>query len=130
MQAVSPSRAWYTSSVDVFRRATTEEILGTLAKNSNFATLLSQRDAWIAQIDFLRERLRGLSGSLFFEFSVPRMGRRIDVVLLTSGVVIVIEFKVGAATFDGSALDQVWDYALDLKNRCSCGCESGALVSE
>ncbi len=116
MQSGLPSRAWYAASVETFRASATEEILGTLAKNSSFDTLQMQRDAWIAQIEFLRERLRGLTGSLFFEFSIPRMGRRIDVVLLTAGVVFAIEFKVGAATFDVSAIDQVWDYALDLKN--------------
>lgn len=116
MQPGSSSRAWYASSIDAFRAAATEEILGALAKNSGFTVLQTQRDAWIAQIHFLRERLRGLTGSLFFEFSIPRMGRRIDVVLLTAGIVFVIEFKVGATTFDAAAIDQVWDYALDLKN--------------
>lgn len=109
-------RAWYGSTVETFRAARTEEILGTLARNSGFTILETQRDAWIAQIEFLRDRLRGLTGAVFFEFSIPRMGRRIDVVLLTAGVVFVIEFKVGAAGIDIAALDQVWDYALDLKN--------------
>jgi hypothetical protein len=109
-------RAWYASSIEAFAGTATEEILGTITRNSGFTVLLTQRDAWMAQIDFLRERLRGLTGSLFFEFSIPRMGRRVDVVLLTGGLVFVIEFKVGASAFDGAAIDQVWDYALDLKN--------------
>jgi hypothetical protein len=116
VQAVNTSRAWYASSIDDFRASTTEAILGTLAKNGSFAILETQRDAWVAQIEFLRERLHGLSGAIFFEFSIPRMGRRIDVVLLIAGVVFVVEFKIGASTFDGAAIDQVWDYALDLKN--------------
>ena len=99
-----------------FRASSTEAILGALAKNGSFAVLETQRDAWVAEIEFLRERLRGLSGAIFFEFSIPRMGRRIDVVLLIAGVVFVVEFKVGASTFEGAAIDQVWDYALDLKN--------------
>ncbi|MDQ6799354.1 MAG: DUF2075 domain-containing protein [Acidobacteriota bacterium] len=44
------------------------------------------------------------------------MGRRVDVVLLIGPVVLVVEFKVGATDFDRSAIEQVWDYALDLKN--------------
>ena len=116
MQPSHASRAWYASSVENFRATATEEILGTLTKNGGYTLLLTQRDAWIAQIEFLRERIRGLAGSLFFEFSIPRMGRRIDVVLLTGGIVFVVEFKVGATTFDTAAVDQVWDYALDLKN--------------
>jgi hypothetical protein len=110
------ARAWYEASIDDFRSSTTEAILGTLAKNGSFAMLETQRDAWVAEIAFLRERLHGLSGAVFFEFSIPRMGRRIDVVLLIAGVVFVVEFKVGSSTFDGAAIDQVWDYALDLKN--------------
>ena len=53
---------------------------------------------------------------IFFEFNIPRMGRRIDVVLVIGPVVFAIEFKVGEKTFDRSAIDQVWDYGLDLKN--------------
>jgi hypothetical protein len=116
VQPIGPSRAWYVSSIDGFRASTSEAILGALAKNGSFAMLETQRDAWVAQIEFLRERLRGLSGAIFFEFSIPRMGRRIDVVLLIAGVICALEFKVGASTFDRAAIDQVWDYALDLKN--------------
>ena len=50
------------------------------------------------------------------EFSIPRMGRRIDAVLLIGPIVFVVEFKVGEVDFDRAAIDQVWDYALDLKN--------------
>jgi hypothetical protein len=70
----------------------------------------------MAQVEYLRPQLRGLSGSIFFEFNIPRMGRRIDVVILIGPVVFAIEFKVGEKTFDRSAVDQTWDYALDLKN--------------
>lgn len=116
MQLGKVSRAWYGSSIEAFVAATTEEILGALLKNSGYTIRETQTAAWVAQIDFLRDRLRGLTGSLFFEFNIPRMGRRIDVVLLTGGIVFVIEFKIGATAYDVSAADQVWDYALDLKN--------------
>ncbi|MBS0389378.1 MAG: hypothetical protein JSR15_12945, partial [Proteobacteria bacterium] len=75
-----------------------------------------QRDAWIAQIELLQSQLGSLSGEIFFEFAIPRMGSRIDAVILLDTVVCVCEFKVGASTFTRSARDQVWDYALDLKN--------------
>lgn len=110
------SRAWYQDSIASFRTAPTDTILGELARNGSFDLLSSQRDAWGFQIDFLRDRLAGLQGTVLFEFSIPRMGRRIDVVLLIGPVVFVVEFKVGAASFDVSAIEQVWDYALDLKN--------------
>jgi len=44
------------------------------------------------------------------------MGRRIDAVVLLGATVLVVEFKVGSSEFDSSAIEQVWDYALDLKN--------------
>jgi len=109
-------RAWYAASIADFRAAAPNEILGELARNGSYALLETQRDAWLAQIDFLRSQLDGLAGAIFFEFSIPRMGRRIDVVLLIEGIVFVVEFKVGDAAYDASAIDQAWDYALDLKN--------------
>lgn len=116
VQPATPTRAWYAASIDAFRATSAEEVLGTIAANSGFDIALTQRDAWRAEIGFLRERVAGLTGWIFFEFSIPRMGRRIDVVLLVAGAVFVVEFKIGAAGYDASAVDQVWDYALDLKN--------------
>ncbi|MCE2832726.1 MAG: DUF2075 domain-containing protein [Oxalobacteraceae bacterium] len=57
-----------------------------------------------------------LKGWIYFEFSIPRMGKRADVVLLIGGIVFVIEFKVGSHSFDSYAIEQAHDYALDLKN--------------
>jgi hypothetical protein len=110
------ARAWYGASIAEFRAAGTNHILGELARNGSFALLETQRDAWVAQIEFLRAQLGAVSGAIFFEFSIPRMGRRIDAVLLIEGIVFVVEFKVGEAAYDPSAIDQAWDYALDLKN--------------
>lgn len=109
-------RFWYGASIAEFLDTTPEAVLGQLTSNCDFALLPTQRDAWLAQIEFLRSQVRGLSGSIFFEFNIPRMGRRIDVVLVIGPVVFAIEFKVGEKTFDRSAIDQVWDYGLDLKN--------------
>jgi hypothetical protein len=110
------SRAWYSASISEFLQTETTAIVGRLATNGEFSLLPTQRDAWLAQIGFLRDNLAGLSGALFLEFNIPRMGRRIDAVLLIGPVVFVIEFKVGESAFDRAAVDQVWDYALDLKN--------------
>ena len=60
--------------------------------------------------------LVGLKGTIFLEFSIPRMGSRADAVLLIGPIVFVVEFKVGESVFDRAAIEQVWDYALDLKN--------------
>src|SRR6476660_6286251 len=112
----SSLRAWCSASISDFLQSQPDAVLGRLTANCDFALIPTQRDAWMAQVQFLRSHLDGLSGSLFLEFTIPRMGRRIDAVLLIGPVVFAVEFKVGETTFDRAAHDQVWDYALDLKN--------------
>ena len=87
-------------------------------QHSGFDVLpTEQAGAWLTEIDFLQiGSSSDLAGSIFFEFNIPRMGRRIDVVLVIGPVIFAVEFKVGEKTFDRSAIDQVWDYGLDLKN--------------
>lgn len=111
-------RAYYAASIEDFVEAAPESVLGEISRNSGFAIETTQRDAWLRQIDILQVQLKPwtLNGWLFFEFVVPRIGRRIDVLAIIDGIVFVIEFKVGEAAFTRQALDQVWDYALDLKN--------------
>lgn len=109
-------REYYSDSIPNFLRSSTEEILGILVLNNDFALIQTQRGAWVAQIEILREILTPHQGSIYFEYSIPRMGRRIDVVLLIGPVIFVLEFKVGESEFSTYAMDQVCDYALDLKN--------------
>lgn len=113
-----PSRAFYSASLMDFRQADPHQILGVLASQSGFSIETTQRDAWLSQIDILQNELESFSGhgAVFFEFVVPRLGKRIDVLALIDHVIFVIEFKVGESTFHRAAIDQVWDYALDLKN--------------
>ena len=108
--------AWYEASISDFFETLPETILGRLQKNSEYSTLETQTAAWIDQILILREVLIGIEGQILLEYSIPRMGKRIDAVVIARGIVLAIEFKVGASSFDRSAIDQVWDYALDLKN--------------
>jgi len=95
---------------------TDAEIIGQLTTNSSHSVDIAQTGAWHAEIAILKDALAGLTGHVLLEFDIPRMGRRIDAVAIIGGVVFVIEFKVGADTFDRAAIEQVWDYALDLKN--------------
>src|SRR5688572_19150534 len=97
------SRAWYSASIAEFLQSQSAAVIGGLTTSCDFALLATQTDAWLAQIDFLQKHLIGLSGTLFLEFNIPRMGRRIDAVLLLGPVIFVIEFKVGDSAFERSA---------------------------
>lgn len=112
----SSLRAWYGATLAEFVASDPDSVLGQLTKNCDFALIPTQRDAWLTQIQILRNQLAGLDGAVFFEFNIPRMGRRVDVILVIGPVVFALEFKVGERTYDRAAIDQVWDYALDLKN--------------
>jgi hypothetical protein len=61
--------------------------------------------------------MRALPNSfIFLEFAIPRMGKRADAIIISDGLIFVIEYKVGADEYQQNAIDQVLDYALDLKN--------------
>lgn len=109
-------REYYSDSIANFLKTKPDEILGKLAKNSDFDLGQNQRDAWVEEINILQNILLRRKGSIYFEYSIPRMGKRIDVVLLIGAVIFVLEFKIGDQEFTSSAIDQVWDYVLDLKN--------------
>lgn len=112
------SRAFYADDIAVFLDRPTDSILGVLAAGGSIEIATTQRDAWIEQIRILRQALQPYRqrGKIYFEYSIPRLGKRIDVVALISHIIFVIEFKVGETEFHASAIDQAWDYALDLKN--------------
>ena len=113
------NRSYYSASVADFLRETNKHILGALTACHPHELEFRQRDAWIEQIQLFTRLLQaepGFRGHLFFEFSIPRMGKRADVVLLHRGIVFVLEFKVGERHYTKYASDQALDYGLDLKN--------------
>ena len=109
-------RDYYSATIANFLKAPRFEILAQLVQCNDFALEQAQRDAWIEEIDILKSILAPYQGAIFFEYSIPRMGKRVDVILLIGSTIFVLEFKVGETDFPSYAIDQVWDYALDLKN--------------
>ncbi len=109
-------REYYSDTIENFKAALSTEILGILTQNYEFKLEQTQRDAWWEQIRILKTALKPFAGQIYFEYAIPRMGRRIDVVLIIGAVIFVLEFKVGESGFPMIAVDQVFDYALDLKN--------------
>ena len=109
-------RAYYSSSIAAFCSKNIDSILGKMAQRNDFDLNLFQRDAWIEQAGILKNALGPYQGKIYFEFSIPRMGRRVDAIVIIQSVIFVIEFKVGAKRYESADLDQVMDYALDLHN--------------
>jgi hypothetical protein len=116
MPVLSVPTAYYAAGVAAFLGDTTESVLGSLTAKSAFAVDPAQRDAWIGEVHALKAALEGVDGTVLLEFNVPRIGSRLDAVLIAGPVVFVIEFKVGENGFRIGDRSQVWDYALDLKN--------------
>ncbi len=110
------NRAYYDDSITNFLNTSAEEIIGKIALKNQFSLEQTQKDAWLAEITILKKVLPPYKGSIYFEYSIPRMGQRIDVVILIDAVIFILEFKIGEKEYSMNAIDQVMDYALDLKN--------------
>lgn len=110
------ARYYYFKSIQDFLYEEENSILGEFVRYHEFTLEEHQKNSWITQINLLKFWLKDILGDLIFEYSIPRMGRRIDCVILSGGTVFAIEFKVGSSRYDRYAIDQVTDYALDLKN--------------
>ncbi|WP_418422659.1 DUF2075 domain-containing protein [Alistipes sp.] len=108
-------RFYYTNSIREFVTQTFCEIWSQLTAIDHGNLLQTQKQAWELQIDILKNHLTNFQGNIYFEYSIPRLGKRIDAVVLIQGVIFVFEFKVGAKEYNNADINQVWDYALDLK---------------
>lgn len=110
-------RACYHASIGNFRQTPTETILGAIVAAHHFAIEETQRNAWLYQIDHLKAQLVDFDrGHVLFEFVVPRVGKRVDVILLIDGIIFAVEYKVGAADHSATDIQQAVGYAVDLKN--------------
>lgn len=110
-------RSYYTNTVAEFLEDDRTNILGQLSLQHSHSLEDLQKNAWLAQIDILKDQLEvNLDAKVYFEFAIPRMGKRVDNVILINDFILVIEFKVGEQKYPKYALEQVLDYAVDLQN--------------
>ena len=111
------NRSYYSASTADFVGSSPDAVFGELSKRYDFPLEPPQKRAWTFQIEHLANTVRKLPpGYLFLEFEIPRIGRRADAILILEGIVFVLEYKFGATSYDRISIDQVTDYALDLKN--------------
>ena len=113
------SRCLYNSSFEEFISADENLIFGVIDGGAHGVTLTTAKEAWKGEISIMKSVLSALpikDGQIIFEYDIPRLGKRVDVVLLLNGIVFCLEFKVGESKILEADVDQVLDYALDLKN--------------
>ncbi|MBF2735073.1 MAG: hypothetical protein ISN26_03150 [Betaproteobacteria bacterium AqS2] len=92
-------RAWYQDSIAAFGRMGAEDVVNKLSGRSSFDVTLEQKQAWGRTVELLQPALAGMQGRIYFEFEIPRMGSRADVVLFMQGRLLVLEFKAGPQVF-------------------------------
>ena len=112
-------RYLYSDMFGNFLRKDSESIFGELVDNYHGEIIGTTKDAWKGEIALLKKVLVPWSSEnaqIIFEYNIPRLGKRIDVVLLLRGLIFCLEFKVGQKAALQADVEQVMDYALDLKN--------------
>lgn len=111
-------RSYYSAPIAEFLQQSNSEILGIIHSNDISAeTTIQQSNTWESEIQILQEQLLPfVDGRIIFEYTIPRMGKRVDAVVLHQNIVFLLEFKCGDTEYRQSTYDQVYDYALDLRN--------------
>jgi hypothetical protein len=118
------SRAFYAASVAEFLADTADAILGRLSARhvAQFASAeREQVHAWLREIAILRRAFLEIgpgceTWSILLEVPLLRLGKRLDAVVLASGRVMVVEFKIGANRYNAADRVQVERYALALRD--------------
>ena len=113
------NRCLYTATFAEFLNQEPLAVLGALHNNYHGDSLTTTDEAWMGEIALMQQVLepwKDEAGQIVFEYDIPRLGKRIDVVLLLRGMIFCLEFKVGKKEEFQAGIEQVMDYALDLKN--------------
>ncbi|WP_303757754.1 DNA/RNA helicase domain-containing protein [Bacteroides caecimuris] len=113
------NRCLYRSDFKSFIESDPYSILGHIHDAFHGQALTSTDEAWNSEINLLQRVLvpwKDEDAEIIFEYDIPRLGKRIDAVLLLRGIIFCLEFKVGQKDALQSDVEQVMDYALDLKN--------------
>ena len=110
------NREYYFSTIIDFISTNPSSILGDLMVHVEFKSTDQQKNAWLKEISILQNQLTDYpEGEISFEYTIPRIGHRIDTICIIDGIIFLLEFKVGSSKYTKNADDQVTDYALDLK---------------
>ena len=118
MVCMAAQRYYYSDTISNFLNRSNEEIIGKLTLASQHDINDDTSNSWLEEVEIIKNVLTPYNerGSLYFEYNIPRMGRRADVIVVIDEIVFILEFKTAGSRFTHDAITQVWDYALDLKN--------------
>lgn len=110
-------RAYYSNNIKEFLKQDELTIFGEIVSNDQFSAQDLQKNTWKREIEILKRELSYFeSGYILFEYTIPRIGNRVDNVFIYKGIIFLLEFKVGEKTYPNYAIEQVTDYALDLNS--------------
>lgn len=116
------SRAFYGAPVREFQIADPDAIVGRLSiRHMGFhaSAEAEQVSAWEREIEILKTALAPFTGpewSILLEVPLLRLAKRLDAVLLGPGLIIVIEFKIGAGSYAAADRLQAERYAQSLRD--------------
>ena len=111
------NRAYYSDSLKEFLKQDKKIIFGEIVSNDQFSAQDLQKNTWQSEIEILKRELSYFeSGHVLFEYTIPRIGKRIDSIFIHRGIIFLLEFKVGERNYPSYAIEQVTDYALDLNS--------------
>ena len=116
---VNNNRCLYNNNFIDFYNENKDSICGKLCDRYHGDAQTTTREACKEEISIIKNLIipyKNENGQVIFEYDIPRLGKRIDVVVLFRGIIFCLEFKVGKLDKAGADIDQVLDYALDLKN--------------
>lgn len=108
-------RSYYSNDIQSFLNQDNYSIFGEITTNDQFSAEDLQKNTWNREIEILKRELsQFLDGYIIFEYTIPRIGNRIDNIVIYKGIIFLLEFKVGEKKYPSYAIEQVTDYALDL----------------
>ncbi len=108
-------RSYYSNDIQSFLNQDNYSIFGEITTNDQFSAEDLQKNTWNREIEILKRELsQSLDGYIIFEYTIPRIGNRIDNIVIYKGIIFLLEFKVGEKKYPSYAIEQVTDYAFDL----------------
>lgn len=111
------NRFYYFNNINNFKQEDSTYIFGQITKADEFGSDDLQKNTWQKEIEILKEQLKDINnGYIIFEYTIPRIGSRVDNILIYNNIIFLIEFKVGENKYTKNSKEQVLDYALDLSN--------------